>query len=71
MPRNAQIQIWKSRNDLWRVSVSGFTSHPTMLRASPTQLLVGQLTRLPFYYGYATTALFASTNALEGILTSL
>src|SRR6218665_1367955 len=36
------------------VSVSGSPSHPTMLSASPTQLLVGQLTRLPFHSGYAT-----------------
>src|SRR6218665_378106 len=39
-------------NDLWWVSVSG--SHPTTLSSSPTQLLVGQLTRLPFHSGYAT-----------------
>src|SRR6218665_1299235 len=31
-----------------------FPSHPTTLSASPTQLLVGQLTRLPFRSGYAT-----------------
>jgi len=29
-------------------------SHPTTLSSSPTQLLVGQLTRLPFHSGYAT-----------------
>ena len=29
-------------------------SHPITLSASPTQLLVGQLTRLPFISGYAT-----------------
>src|SRR6218665_3605611 len=36
------------------VFVSGSPSHPTTLSASPTQLLVGQLTRLPFQSGYAT-----------------
>src|SRR6218665_501518 len=43
---NVKIKRW--------VSVSG--SPPTQLRfsASPTQLLVGQLTRLPFHSGYAT-----------------
>src|SRR6218665_3554608 len=44
----------KSRNDLWRVSVSGSPFHKTTLSSSPTQLLVGQLTRLPFHSGYAT-----------------
>src|SRR6218665_974406 len=32
-------------------------SHPTTISASPTQLLVGQLTRLPFHSGYATVAI--------------
>src|SRR6218665_1521911 len=38
----------------WLVSVSGSPSHLTKLTASPAQLLVGQLTRLPFHSGYAT-----------------
>src|SRR6218665_175245 len=44
----------KIKKDLWWVSVSGSPSHPTTLSASPTQLLVGQLTRLPFHSCYAT-----------------
>ena len=46
----------KIKKDLWWVSVSGSLSHPTTLSASPTQLLVGQLTRLPFHSGYATVS---------------
>ena len=34
--------------------MSGSPSHPTTLSASPIQLHVGQLTRLPFHSGYAT-----------------
>jgi len=44
----------KYETHLWWVSVSGSPSHPTTLSASPTELLVGQLTRLPFHSGYAT-----------------
>src|SRR6218665_1900702 len=44
----------KSRNDLWRVSMSGSPSQKITLSSSPTQLLVGKLTRLPFHSGYAT-----------------
>src|SRR6218665_3499157 len=44
----------KYETHLWWVSVSCSPSHPTTLSASPTPLLVGQLTRLPFHSGYAT-----------------
>src|SRR6218665_568977 len=41
-----------------KISIVGFCyrfpSHPTTLSASPTLLLFGQLTRLPFHSGYAT-----------------
>src|SRR6218665_3822506 len=46
-----------------KISTVGFCerspSHPITLSASPTQLLVGQLTRLPFHSGYATAYMAA------------
>src|SRR6218665_275929 len=55
------LKCTNSNMKIKKRSMEGFgerpTSHPTTLSASPTQLLVGQWTRLPFHSGYATDCL--------------